>query len=154
MLGLFGLKGEMRVQSLTDNEARFQARAKLYAGTQLVTVAASREAQGFTFITLKGFNDRAAAAPFVHALLQVPESDLPPLPDGAYYRYQLLGLTVVDRDGAMLGTLDEIIETGANDVYRIHPTEGADTLLPALADTILSVDLAASRMVVDPPGWM
>ena len=83
----------------------------------------------------------------------MPEADLPALPDGEYYRFELIGLTVVDRAGAVLGTLDEIIETGANDVYRVHPETGADMLLPALADVIVSVDLPAKQMVVDPPDW-
>ncbi len=105
------------------------------------------------YVTFKGFHDRDGVDKFRHALLQVPESELPPLPEGEYYRFQLIGLTVVDRDGAVLGTLDEIIETGANDVYRIHPETGPDLLLPALADVIVSIDLAARCMVVDPPTW-
>lgn len=150
----FGLKGELKVQGLTDNVARFRPGARLWAGQQRVTVAASREAGGHLFLTLKGFRDRASTEKFRHALLQVPESDLPPLPDGEYYRFQLIGLTVVNRDGHVLGTLDEVIETGANDVYRVHPSSGADLLLPALADVIVSVDLAARRMVVDLPAWV
>ena len=148
-----GLKGELKVQVLTDNMARFAPGARLWAGQQLVTVAASREAAGHLFLTLKGFRDRTSVEKFRHALLQVPESELPQLPEGEYYRFQLIGLTVVDRDGNVLGTLDEVIETGANDVYRVHPPSGPDLLLPALADVIVSVDLAARRMVVDPPEW-
>jgi 16S rRNA processing protein RimM len=153
VLAPFGLKGELRVQALTDNPARFKPKAKLFAGLQPVSVATSREAQSYVYLTFKGFNDRSSVEKFRHALLQVPEQDLAPLPEGEYYRFQLLGLTVVDRDGTVLGTLDEIIETGANDVYRVHPAEGADVLLPALADVIVSVDLEARRMVVDPPEW-
>lgn len=149
----FGLKGELKVQVLTDNMARFHPGARLWAGQQKVTVAASREAQGHLFLTLKGFRDRTSVDKFRQAMLQVPETDLPPLPEGEYYRFQLVGLTVVDRAGNVLGTLDEVIETGANDVYRVHPPVGPDLLLPALADVIVSVDLAARRMVVDPPEW-
>ena len=149
----FRLKGEMKVQVLTDNMARFRPGARLWAGQRKVTVATSREAQGHLFLTLKGFHDRTGAENFRHALLQVPETDLPPLPEGEYYRFQLIGLTVADRDGRVLGTLDEVIETGTNDVYRVHPPSGPDLLIPALADVILSVDLAARRMVVDPPEW-
>ncbi len=141
------------MQALTDNAARFRPGARLWAGQQKVTVAASREAQGHLFLTLKGFRDRTSVERFRHALLQVPESELPPLPEGEYYRFQLIGLTVVDRDGNVLGTLDEIIETGSNDVYRVHPAAGPDLLLPAIADVILSVDLPTRRMVVDPPAW-
>ena len=148
-----GLKGEVTVQVLTDNMARFEPGARLWAGQQLVTVAASREAGGHLFLTLKGFRDRTSVEKFRHALLQVPESELPQLPEGEYYRFQLIGLTVVDRDGHVLGTLDEVIETGANDVYRVHPPSGPDLLLPALADVIVTVDLATRRMVVDPPAW-
>jgi 16S rRNA processing protein RimM len=153
VLSPFGLKGELKVQALTDNPARFRPKAKLFAGQQPVSVATSREAQGYVYLTLKGFADRTSVEKFRHAMLQVREDELPALPKGEYYRFQLLGLTVVDRNGTVLGTLDEIIETGANDVYRVHPAEGADVLLPALADVIVSVDLEARRMVVDPPEW-
>lgn len=153
VLGPFGLKGELKVQTLTDNADRFKAKAKLWAGQQPVSVLRAREAQGHLYLTFKGFPDRESADKFRHALLQIPEAELPPLPDGEYYRFQLLGLTVVSGDGTPLGTLEEIIETGANDVYRVHPSEGADLLLPALADVIVSIDLAEKRMVVDPPEW-
>jgi 16S rRNA processing protein RimM len=153
VLGPFGLKGELKVLALTDNADRFKAKAKLWAGQQPVSIANAREAQGHLYLTFKGFPDRGSADRFRHALLQIPENELPPLPEGEYYRFQLIGLTVVTREDTVLGTLDEIIETGANDVYRVHPSEGADVLLPALADVIVSVDLAARRMVVDPPEW-
>lgn len=153
MLAPFGLKGELRVQVLTDNPDRFRPKARLWAGQQPVSISTSRYAQGHLYLTLKGFADRSSVDKFRHALLQVPEAELPPLPEGEYYRFQLIGLAVVGRDGAVLGTLDEIIETGANDVYRVHAADGADVLVPALADVIVSVDLTAKRMVVDPPAW-
>lgn len=159
VLGPFGLKGELRVQSLTDNAARFAPRAKLWAGTQPVSVLSSRAAQGHLYLRLKGFPDRTSVERFRHALLQVPEETLPPLAEGEYYRFQLIGLEVVDTAGAVLGTLEEVIETGANDVYRVRlpaPADGApppDLLLPALDSVVLEVDLAARRMRVDPPPW-
>jgi 16S rRNA processing protein RimM len=153
VLAPFGLKGELKVQSLTDNEDRFAPKSKLWAGQQPVTVANSRSAGGHLYLTLKGYPDRSSIERFRGALLQVPESMLPALPEGHYYRYQLLGLTVVDREGHVIGKLDEIIETGANDVYRVRAEDGSDVLLPALNDVIISIDLEARRMVVDPPDW-
>ncbi len=149
----FGLKGELKVLSLTDNPDRFLPKAKLWAGQQMMTVASVREAQGYVYLMLKGFHDRSAVDKFRHALLQVPETELPELEEGEYYRFQLIGLTVVDKDGTVLGTLEEVIETGATDVYRVRDTDGKDMLLSATADVVLSVDLAAKRMVVDPPAW-
>jgi 16S rRNA processing protein RimM len=153
VLGPFGLKGELKVQPLTDNPARFRPRARLFAGQQKVTVLRSREAGGHLYLTFKGFPDRSSAERFRHALLQVLESDLPPLAEGEYYRFQLLGLAVVDRDGATLGTVDEIIETGSNDVFRVRTPAGADILLPNTPDVILTIDLAAKRMTAHPPEW-
>ena len=153
VLGPFGVKGEIKVQPLTDNPRRFAAKSRVWAGEQLVTVAESREAGGYVYVRLKGFGDRTSAERFRHALLQVPEESLPPLPEGEYYRFQLIGLRVFDRAGEPLGTLDEVLETGANDVYRVRRPDGSDLLLPALDDVILSVDLVEKRMVVDPPEW-
>jgi len=151
--GPFGLKGELKVLSLTDNPDRFLPKAKLWAGQQPVTIAAAREAQGYVYLTLKGFHDRTSVEKFRHALLQVPEADLPELEEGEYYRFQLIGLTVVDSAGEVIGTLAEVIETGATDVYRVRTPEGKDVLLAATADVVVSVDLKAKRMVVDPPPW-
>ncbi|MEX2225980.1 MAG: ribosome maturation factor RimM [Dehalococcoidia bacterium] len=153
VLGAFGLKGELRVQSLSDNPKRFAPRSKLWLGTQPVSVVRSREAQGYVYLTLKGFTDRSSIEHFRGAIVQVPEGDLPPLPEGEFYRFQLVGLAVFDRAGAALGTVEEVLETGANDVYRVRTADDGEILIPALQDVVVSIDLEAKRMVVDPPDW-
>jgi 16S rRNA processing protein RimM len=153
VLGPFGLKGELRLQSLTDNPDRFAPRSKLWIGAQPVTVAASREAQGYVYVTLKGFPDRTAVERFRQAIVQVPESALPALPEGEHYRYQLVGLDVFDTTENRLGVLEEVLETGANDVYRVRTLEGGELLIPALGSVVISVDLTEKRIVVDPPDW-
>ncbi len=152
VLAPFGLRGELKVLALTDNPSRFAPRSRLWAGRQPVRVTRSRAAGGYVYLTLKGYPDRTSVERFRHALLQVPEEALPELDEGEHYRYQLLGLTVVDRAGNELGTLAEIIETGANDVYRVQRPDG-EVLLPARKDVIIGVDLERRRVVVDPPDW-
>lgn len=153
VLGPFGLNGELKVQSLTDNPRRFSPRSKLWVGTQPVTVTRARQAQGYVYLMLKGFADRTSVEKFRHAIVQVPESDLPALPPGEFYRFQLVGLSVIDRAGNVLGIIEEVLETGANDVYRVRDPEGKEILIPALPDAVVSVDLEAKRIVVDPPEW-
>ena len=121
--------------------------------TQQITVTGVREASGFVYLAIKGFNDRTSVEKFRNTLLQVPESELPELEEGEYYRFQLIGLQVFDREGAALGEVAEIIETGATDVYRITSPEKTDLLLAAMPDVILEIDVAAKRMTVDPPDW-
>ena len=153
VLAPFGLKGELKVQSLTDNPRRFARGARLYAGSREVRVSAVRSAGGHLYLKFRGYNDRDAIDQFRHAMLQIPEGDLPPLPAGEFYRFQLIGLAVVDPSGEPIGTLDEIIETGANDVYRVRRGDGSDVLIPALDDVVLAIDLEARRVTVDPPDW-
>jgi 16S rRNA processing protein RimM len=153
VLGPFGLKGELKVQSLTENDERFEPGSQLYAGRELVTVQQARRAQGFVYLTLRGYLGRANVERFRHAMLQVRESDLPRLPAGEYYRFQLVGLRVVDRQKHEVGVVAEVLETGANDVYRVRQPDGKDLLLAASDDVILDVDLDAGLMLVDPPEW-
>ena len=148
-----GLRGEVKVTSLTENPDRFAPKARLWAGQQQITVTGVREASGFVYLALKGFNDRTSVEKFRNTLLQVPESELPELEEGEYYRFQLIGLQVFDREGAALGEVAEIIETGATDVYRITLADKPDLLLAATPDVILEIDLKAKRMTVDPPEW-
>jgi 16S rRNA processing protein RimM len=153
VLGPFGLKGELRVQSLTENPARWRVGSRLYAGATPVTVVGAREAQGYVYVRLKGFTDRTSVDRFRHAMLQVPETELPPLPEGEFYRFQLVGLRVVHRDGTPIGAVEEVLETGATDVYRIARPDGPDLLLAAIPDVILAIDINAGTMTVDPPDW-
>jgi 16S rRNA processing protein RimM len=153
VLAPFGLKGELKVQALTDNPARFAKGARLYAGRDEVTVADVRSASGALYLRLRGHSDRTAVERFRHAILQIPETELPALAKGEYYRFQLIGLRVVDASGVAIGTLDEVIETGANDVYRVRRADGTDLLIPALDDAVLNIDLDAGTMTVDPPDW-
>ncbi len=148
-----GLHGEVKVTSLTENPDRFAPKAKLWAGQQQITVTGVREASGFVYLTIKGFNDRTSVEKFRNTLLQVPESELPKLEEGEYYRFQLIGLKVFDREGGALGEVAEIIETGATDVYRVAAPDKPDLLLAAMPDVVLEIDIAAKRMTVDPPDW-
>ena len=80
--------------------------------------------------------------------LTIPESDLEPLPDGAFYHFQLVDMDVYTDDGEHLGQIVEIIETPGNDVYIVRKTNERDLLLPAIKDVILDVDVESSRMTV------
>ena len=84
--------------------------------------------------------------------LTVPPEELEPLPSGSYYHYQLIGLEVHDETGSRLGTIVEVIFTGANDVYVVRDGK-RETLVPALVDVIVSVDteLECNKMVVRLP---
>ena len=80
----------------------------------------------------------------------VPRDRLPPLEEGEFYQFQLIGLTAQTKEGRILGTVRGIIETGGNDVYVLD-CEGKELLIPAVEDVVCEIDLARKRMIVQLP---
>ena len=70
------------------------------------------------------------------------------LSEDEYFIADLIGLSVVDEDGERLGTLSDVLQTGANDVYVVKTEAGKELLLPAIGECVLKVDLAAQEMTV------
>jgi 16S rRNA processing protein RimM len=81
----------------------------------------------------------------------VSAADRPPLPEGHFYHHELLGLEVVDEDGALLGQLSEILQTGANDVYVVKAAQRGELLLPAIESVVVRIDVAGHRIQVRVP---
>jgi 16S rRNA processing protein RimM len=77
-----------------------------------------------------------------------------PLQEGVYYHWQILDLPVFNTEGDLLGTIVEILETGANDIYVVKDEQDGEILLPAIKDVILKVDLETNRVVVDVPAGL
>lgn len=146
-----GLRGEVSAAVLTDFPERFETTEWVYLGNEFE--ATPYRLQSFRWhkqnvlLTLEGVTNRTQAELLKGQLVQVPLEEAVTLPDGSYYLYQLIGLKVEDTSGKFLGTIKEVLETGANDVYVVEH-EGQELLLPAIPDVVKSVDIAAGIMVV------
>jgi 16S rRNA processing protein RimM len=107
-------------------------------------------------LSLEGINGSHIAGGFRKAIIEIDAEALPPPPEGMYYGHQLIGIKVVTIDGDEIGTINEIIETGANDVYGVKPAspDKQDVMIPALKDVIVSVDLEAGIMTVKVPNGL
>lgn len=154
--GAHGIKGQVKVESLTDfPDVRFAPGSELFCAKlgKTVTVEAAGQHKGLYLLSLSGVDDRDVAQSLLHTYLQVSVDELPKLPEGEYYHFQLIGLDVFEGE-KLLGKITEVMQTGANDVYVITAQAGGkpdEILLPALKDCILGVDLAAGRMDVKIP---
>jgi 16S rRNA processing protein RimM len=150
-----GVNGEIRMEVKTDFPERLRKGRTVYLGEEHwpVKLAGVRAADQALLIRLEGITDREQAALLRGKEVAVQAESLPKLPEGQYYHHQLIGIQVVDESGQELGVLDQILETGANDVYVIKPQEGPELLLPAIADVIQSVDIENRRMTVRPQTW-
>lgn len=153
--GVWGLQGHVKVTALTSNPERLVKGATLYVGGEPRRVLDVVYPQGYPCIRFEGFPDRTAAESLRGAMIEIDEGDLAALPEGEYYLHDLEGLEVVSTAGERVGRLKEVLTTGANDVYVIAREGKHDALIPAIADVVVSVDLEARRMTIEPmPGLL
>jgi len=148
----FGVKGEMKIQSLTDFPERFQNLKSVYlvspTGKEIqVTVQSVRYTGAVPYLLFKGYDTPEQAKTLNGWFLKVPEQETMPLPEGRYYWYELIGMEVVSEEGETLGTIVDIFETGSNDIYVMKQGK-RETYLPAIREVIKQVDRQAKRMVV------
>ena len=152
--GVWGLKGHVKVESLTHNSTRFHQGASFLIGSDEHLCEDARLQGRSLVVKLQGVETREDAAELRGAILEIPTSDAPPLPEGTYYHHQVLGLEVWTSEGRPLGHVVEILETGGNDVYVVHGPDG-ETLVPAIADVVVVVDMQAGRITIEPmPGLL
>ncbi len=142
-----GLRGEMRVQPLTEEVSHFAPGRRLWAGEATYEVEASRPQKGLVLLRLIDVTTVEAAKKLRGCLLSLPESELAPLPEGEYYTYQLVDMDVYDEKGEHLGKVVGVLPTGSNDVYVVEGPLG-ELLLPAVDDVIMEVDVVGGKMVV------
>lgn len=151
-----GIMGEILLQPYSETDEHFFAGKVIYIGKdyQAFTIESSRNADAFRLIHLEGVSSPEEAGLFRNKDVYVSTESLPPLADGEYYKYQLIGLSVEDEKGTIIGVLNEVIFTGANDVYSVISEEGQETLIPAIPSVILSIDINQKKMVVRPQEWL
>ena len=152
--GVHGLRGEVSVQNRSDNPDRWVAGGVvLREDGAALTIASSRRHGRRLLVTFDGIADRNTAERLRGAVLVVPERWLPELSDGEWWAHQLEGCEVRTVSGRVLGVVTEVIPNPANDLWVAVDDEGRETLVPALADLLIDVDVAArSILVADVPG--
>ena len=146
----WGIRGEVKVEVMTDFPDRFSLLRKVYLGPEAVPFAldSSRLHKGAALLKLEGCHDRTSVEKLRGQLVQIPIEEAVPLEQDEYYEHQIIGLAVWTTEGERLGTVDEVISTGANDVYVVRGKE-REILIPAIEGVVLEISLAQGRLVVE-----
>ena len=144
----WGLRGHVKVESLTDFPERFDPGAPVWLDGQERAVEDARSQSGYLYVKLSGIDDVAGAEPDRDHLLQVPEASLPPLDQDEFYHHQLVALRVVTTEGDELGRVAEVLATGGNAVLVVRGDRG-EVLLPFVDDVIKAVDVGAGLVTVE-----
>lgn len=151
IVGVFGVKGWVKVESFTEPRANIFSYVDwlLVAGSESVMKLDQGKVQGQGLVAkLHGVEDRDQAVALVGAEIRVQRNQLPPTRVGEYYWVDLEGLDAFTVDGARLGQVSHLFATGANDVLVIQGER--QHLVPYVPDQyVMEVDLVAKRIVVD-----
>lgn len=147
-----GVRGEIKVRPITNDPQRYfdmdcvyLKQGEAYKARAMHCV---RVHDGFVYITMEGGDSREAVDPLRGALLYVPREAAVELSEDEEFICDLIGCVAFDRAGERIGTLREVLQPGANDVYVFDTPQG-EMLLPALRRVVLEVDVQNARMVLD-----
>ena len=151
--GAFGVHGEVRLKSFCAEPSDIANYAPLTSedGTRSFTVSLTRPVTGGIGARVSGIATREEAEALKGLTLWAPRTALPSLPDDEFYHADLIGLDVVDTGGQPLGRVRAIYDHGAGDILEIVGGKYI-LMLPFTKVIVPTIDLAARRIVADPPG--
>lgn len=149
----FGVKGEMRIEPMTDFPDRFRKLGRVFlvspAGKEIECKVRSvrSDAGGSFFMIFSGYDSPEKAKELNGWFIKLPREEAVPLPEGSYYWFELIGMEVFSESGEKLGKIVDVFETGSNDVYVIKQGR-KEIYIPATKEIVKQVDRAAKRMVI------
>src|SRR5512135_2101879 len=149
VLKAVGLKGELRIRPLTDNPDRYALGGRLWLTTpegelKAFVIRSLKKHKGNFTVGLSGIETVEEAKSYLGQEVFVPESEVPPLPEGEYYHFQILGLPVYTHKGVLLGKVAEIFPAGEKDVYVVKG-KGREYLIPVTDDAVREIDVKGGR---------
>jgi 16S rRNA processing protein RimM len=154
-----GRKGEVKVEPYSDRADRFQRLARAFVPapggeSREVEIEGCWPHKDHFVLKLRGVDSITQAEAFRDAELGIPESELETLPPGSYYYHQLSGLEVVDEQGAPLGKVASVMDTGAETRVLVVQGPRGETLVPFAQDFVRSVDLVHGVLSVVRPEYV
>ena len=152
IVNTFGIKGIVKVVPFTDDITRFDNLKKVYIKTKKekkeYDIEEVKYHKNMVLLKFKGIENPEDAALLKNAYLLVDRKDAVPLPKNSYYIVDLLGLEVYTEEGVLLGILEDIYNTGSNDIYVVKDEKGKQILLPAISDVIKNIDIENKKITV------
>jgi 16S rRNA processing protein RimM len=149
----FGIRGEMKVRSLSDIPNRFAKLDSVHIapGYTHYPIESIRPYKGeMLLLKLGRVDDANVAETLRNCDLCIPLDELAKLPPDSYYQHDILGLRVMTLSAQEIGPIIDIMITGSNDVYVVKATNGKQILIPAVKEVIKQVDLIRRVMYIDP----
>ncbi len=152
IVNTFGIKGMVKIKPFTDDINRFDRLETIYIDNKKVKkeykIEEVKYHKDMVLMKLEGVNTVEQAEDLRQSYLLVDRDKEEPLEDGVYYIVDLLGLEVYTDEGQLLGKVDDIFNTGSNDIYVVKDELGKQILLPGIPDVLKDVDLEKGKITV------
>lgn len=147
-----GIRGEVKVFPTTDDPKRFKKLKQVVLDTgkekRDLEVESVKFFKQFVILKFKGIDNINEVERYKRCPLLVTRDHAVPLQEDEYFIADMIGMQVVTEDGAVFGTLKDVIETGANDVYIIESSEHGEVLVPAIKECILDINIEEQKMQI------
>ena len=152
IVNTFGIKGMVKVKPFTDDIGRFDELKTVYVeknSTQTeYEIEEVKYHKDMVLIKFKGIDKVEQAEMLRNSYLTISRDSVEKLEEGRYYIVDLLGLEVYTDEQVLLGTLEDIFNTGSNDIYVVKDKQGKQILLPAIQDVIKQIDIENKKIIV------
>lgn len=152
IVNTFGIKGMVKVRPFTDNIERFNKLKKVYVvnknARKELKIEEVKYHKNMVLVKFEGVENLEDAENYRNYYLEIDRKDAKPLEEGNYYIVDLLGLDVYEEEGNFLGKLEDIYNTGSNDIYVVKSEDGKQVLLPAIKDVIKKIDIENKKIIV------
>ena len=143
-----GLKGEVKVYNYSDSIEIYETIESIYVEDRLTVIENVRAQKNMVILKLEGADDRNAAEALRGKELYIPEDDLPELPEGQYYVRDLIGMSVTEEDGNLLGHVTDVLQNTAQDIFEVESENGKKLLIPKVDQFVLDIDAEKREITV------
>lgn len=152
IVNTFGIKGMVKVKPFTNNIKRFDDLKNVYIKNRKekkeYQIEEVKYHKNMVLIKFKGIETPEDANLLRESYLLIDRSKEEPLEDGNYYIVDMIGIEVYSDKGELLGNLEDIFNTGSNDIYVVKDNQGKKILLPAISEVIKQIDIEKRKITV------
>lgn len=154
IIGTHGIKGEVKVERLTDFDDRFHVGEHVYLvlGDEIdtLTIKTHRNHKQWDLLSFEGYEHINDVERMKNAYLKIDESQLTPLAENEYYYYEIIDCYVYTMADVFIGKITEILSPGANDVFVVKQPDGKEVLIPNIQDVVKNIDVKAKKVLIHP----